>query len=193
MKYILIILAFISIGIGAYYFIPRSVPQASLGESSTFAQEMNAQVLPADEQAVPSDQRVDDVMKIVDAGVMDEENNAAMMKKDAPVAMEAKARGTYEPYSEDKLAAYGEDKIILFFHAAWCPICVSLEKEILASSDAIPSGVHALVVDYDNAQSLRQKYGVTIQHTFVQVDSTGSAIQKFSDAFHVSDVVSRLK
>ena len=36
-----------------------------------------------------------------------------------------------------------------------------------------------LLVDFDTATDLKQKYGVTLQHTLVQVDSSGEAIEQW--------------
>jgi hypothetical protein len=37
-------------------------------------------------------------------------------------------------------------------------------------------------VDYDAATDLRTQYGVTVQHTFVQVDGQGNELAKFTGA-----------
>ena len=131
----------------------------------------------------------------------------AMMEKPSNVeAMEGKnegvaadkgdtmaSKGSYETYSPEKLALAASGDVLLFFHAAWCPICRGIESEIKADMSTIPDGVHILKVDYDTAIALRQKYGVTVQHTFVQVDVSGNAVQKFSDASNLSQVLSRVQ
>ena len=58
-------------------------------------------------------------------------------------------RGTYEAYGADKLTLAKNGKVVLFFHASWCPICIAMEKDILAHPSSIPAGVHILKVDYD--------------------------------------------
>ena len=130
----------------------------------------------------------------------------AMMEKPSGEAMESKdegvmadkgdtmmSKGSYEVYSPEKLALAANGDVLLFFHAAWCPICRGIEAEIKADMSAIPDGVHILKVDYDTAIALRQKYGVTVQHTFVQVDASGNALQKFSDTSNLSQVLSRVQ
>ena len=101
--------------------------------------------------------------------------------------------GSYAAYSEEKLALAESGDVLLFFHAEWCPICRSIEREITADPSAIPIGVHILKVDYDTAIALRQRYGVTVQHTFVQVDHMGSFVQKFSDAMTLAAVLGRVQ
>lgn len=86
----------------------------------------------------------------------------------------ALSAGRYTDYSASLVAASGYSETILFFHAAWCPECRAFEQAIKAES--IPDGVQILKVDYDNSDDLRQKYGVTIQSTFVKVNTSGDRV-----------------
>lgn len=52
-----------------------------------------------------------------------------------------------------------------------------IEEDI--KSQGVPDGVTILKVDYDTNQPLRQKYGVTLQTTFVEVDADGNELEKF--------------
>lgn len=88
---------------------------------------------------------------------------------------EASRPGTYEAYSEETFAATKDTRRILFFHASWCPQCRQLDKEI--GENKILSGISILKVDYDTSQQLRSKYGVTLQTTFVEVDSDGNKLK----------------
>ena len=85
--------------------------------------------------------------------------------------------GRYEPYEPGKLSAEGYSQTILFFHAVWCPECRAFETAINGST--IPAGIQILKVDYDNSTELKQKYGVTLQSTFVSVDSNGELVSKW--------------
>lgn len=127
---------------------------------------------------------------------MMEKTDDAMMQKDDSAMMETgdamMRKGTYETYAPEKLALATKGNVLLFFHADWCPVCRALEAEILAGA-MIPEGVHILKVDYDTATSLRQKYGVTVQHTFVQVDANGTAEQKFMDETTLAGVLARVR
>lgn len=84
--------------------------------------------------------------------------------------------GSYVDYSET-IIAETEGTKLLFFHAPWCPQCRALESDIKQSG--VPSGVTIIKVDYDSNQSLRQKYGVTLQTTLVRVDDQGNLVEKF--------------
>lgn len=83
----------------------------------------------------------------------------------------ATATGRYETYKADLVDDEGYSSTILFFYAAWCPECRGYEQAIKAST--VPDGIQILRVTYDDEQALRQKYGVTIQSTFVRVNSSG--------------------
>jgi thiol-disulfide isomerase/thioredoxin len=109
------------------------------------------------------------------------ENMADSMMKDV---------GSYEPYDQSKLALAKTGPVVLFFHAAWCPDCRAIEKDILSSS--IPKGLTILKVDYDSSQELKKKYGVTIQHTFVKVDSDGKMLKKWSGGLSLAEIVKQL-
>lgn len=78
---------------------------------------------------------------------------------------------------EENVIANNPGKKVLFFHAKWCPQCRSIESDILAGP--LPEGWTIIKVDYDNSQELRQKYGVTLQTTFVKIDDQGNALSKF--------------
>lgn len=84
--------------------------------------------------------------------------------------------GIYKDYSEEAVASTSGAKL-LFFHAPWCPQCRAVDASI--KSDGVPSGVTIFKVDYDTNQSLRQKYGVTIQTTFVKIDNRGNKISSY--------------
>ncbi len=88
---------------------------------------------------------------------------------DLPVNNAIALAGRYTDYSEDKVDDYAAT--ILFFHASWCVECRGFEMAI--NSKGVPDDVQILKIDYDSSQDLRQRYGVTIQSTFVRVDKNG--------------------
>lgn len=83
--------------------------------------------------------------------------------------------GKYIDYTEANLANASGQRV-LFFHASWCGQCRQLDEDIKKGS--IPEGLTILKVDYDTNQGLRQKYGVTLQTTFVKIDAQGNRIGK---------------
>ncbi len=101
----------------------------------------------------------------------------SMVKKDGEVMMK-KSAGMYVPYSADKLALAKDNKVVIFFHAAWCPTCRALDAEI--NSKGVKEGYIILKADYDSSKELKAKYGVTSQHTFVQVNTGGTSLVKWT-------------
>lgn len=85
--------------------------------------------------------------------------------------------GAYVAYSE-KAVKDTEGTKLLFFHAPWCPQCQSIEASI--DEEGIPDDVTVFKVDYDSNQALRQKYGVTLQTTFVKIDDTGNKVESYT-------------
>jgi thioredoxin 1 len=86
---------------------------------------------------------------------------------------------TFEEYQSDQ-AAYDGGDVVLFFNASWCPTCKRTVKNLEADPAAIPSDLTIVSVDYDSSGDLKQQYGVTYQHTFVQVDENGEQLAKWS-------------
>ena len=88
--------------------------------------------------------------------------------------------GSYEVYTPETFESVKDDTVVLFFHATWCPSCKVLNSDIEKHSSTIPAGLTILKIDYDEEVTLKRKYGVTTQHTLVQVDSEGEMIKKWS-------------
>lgn len=95
---------------------------------------------------------------------------------DTPVSSAGDTAGEYVNYSEARFAAASNARRVIFFHAPWCPQCRALEKSI--KTGTIPAGWVILKTDYDTSGTLKQKYGVTLQTTMVEVDSSGNLKQK---------------
>lgn len=89
---------------------------------------------------------------------------------------EPNTSGQYIDYSADTVANTDGRKW-LFFHAPWCPQCRALEADI--ESRGVPEGLTIFKVDYDTSTDLKQKYGVTLQTTVVEIDDQGNEIEKF--------------
>ncbi|MBI3963513.1 MAG: thioredoxin family protein [Candidatus Kerfeldbacteria bacterium] len=91
-------------------------------------------------------------------------------------------RAVYTTYSPTALAeAQARGRAVLFFHAAWCPICQALDRELQAGGiERLPEDVTLLKTDFDRETVLKDQYGVTYQYTFVQVDATGAEQAQWS-------------
>ncbi len=98
---------------------------------------------------------------------------------------------TYEVYEASK-ASYADSKVVLFFNASWCSTCKKARDNFESSLSEIPADMTIVVVDFDNSTALRQKYGVTLQHTFVQVDSAGEQLAKWSGTTTIAGLLEKI-
>lgn len=74
----------------------------------------------------------------------------------------------------------------LYFYANWCPICKPADADFKANSSKIPPDVTVIRVNYNDTDTgqeekdLAKKYGITYQHTFVQIDAQGKEVTKWN-------------
>ncbi len=95
---------------------------------------------------------------------------------DTQPADQQPVNGAYTSYSEEAFANANGTRV-LFFHAPWCPQCRAIDKGF--QNNPTPAGFTVLKTDYDSNQALREKYGVTLQTTFVVVDDNGQLVKKY--------------
>lgn len=101
--------------------------------------------------------------------------------------------GQYLAYDSEKVnEAAKNGKAVLFFHASWCPTCKAANEDITQNLSNIPAGLTIFKTDYDTYKDLEKKYGVTYQHTFVQVDENGNEIAKWNGG-GLKEVVQNVK
>ncbi len=117
--------------------------------------------------------------------IVDLNDYKVMAKADAgtPQPSDPNAKhGLYVDYTPLLLAQQQQagNKVVLYFTASWCPFCKAANKAFLEKIDQIPENVSILKVDYDQEVELKQKYSVTYQHTFVQVDAQGNEVTRWS-------------
>ncbi len=116
-------------------------------------------------------------------GMMEGAMDGDMKSKDAMdgAMMSGEAMGPLMDFVDmadaQKFAELGPT--VLFFYADWCPTCQSARADFEANSMDLDE-VSLLVVNYDDSQDLQQKYGITYQHTFVQIDSAGNPLAKWN-------------
>jgi thiol-disulfide isomerase/thioredoxin len=128
--------------------------------------------------AMAADKAMMDSAKPTDSMMEDKPKDA--MAGDAG-AMMAK-HGAYKDYSQASVTAEqaAGNKVVLFFHAPWCPFCKSADAAFIARTAEIPAGVTVMKTDYDSNPALKTKYGVTYQHTFVQIGNDGAQASKWN-------------
>ena len=157
------------------------------------------------EKMMNDKQATGDVMMKEDAKkdevMMEEKDSGTMMKEDSAKKDEKmmgdeammKTAGQYVAYDASKLALAAKGPVVLFFHAGWCPSCKSVDAEVMARLNDIPANFTILKVDYDSSSELKKQYGVTYQHTFVQVDASGKMLKKWSGSASLADIVAQTK
>lgn len=84
---------------------------------------------------------------------------------------------------------YSESKVVLFFTATWCSTCKKARSNLESDLSAIPSDLTIVLVDFDSETDLKRQYGITVQHTFVQIDTDGSELAKWSGSLTAQEIV----
>ena len=97
----------------------------------------------------------------------------------------------YDDYRSDPAIFDRGGDVVLFFHAGWCPTCQAAEANL--TSQPVPDGLTIVKTDFDTMTELRQKYGVTVQHTFVQVDADGEQLAKWSGSTTAEEIADQVQ
>lgn len=175
-KPLLIILALLvigALGYGGYTILQRQNSQASLKQDDAMMQEDS---MTKDETSMPED----------DKKLMDDDSK--MMKDES----------RYVEYSSKVLSSTAGTKRVLFFYANWCPTCRPADANFKANIDKIPEGVTLIRVNYNDTETdagekaLADKYGVTYQHTFIQIDKDGNPVARWNGG-QIGELLANIK
>jgi len=115
----------------------------------------------------------------------------ATMKKDNNVQedkkmMDEKTAARYVQYEKVTFNSMLSERRVLFFYASWCPTCRPADENFKKNEGIIPEDVTLIRVNYNDPETdqeekdLARKYGVTYQHTFVQIDSSENVVTKWN-------------
>jgi thioredoxin 1 len=184
-KILLVALGIIILGGGLYLLSTKDTNQQLIGGEMEEKEQMEKEALTqteADQKMLKEEKEMEEDM------TMDKEEASTdeMMEGDM-------SKGSYELYANEKLAMAKQGQVVLFFKASWCPSCRVVDADIKASLSDIPNGVTILEVNYDDSTDLKKKYGVTSQHTFVQVDANGNQLNKWSGGSTLESILGNLK
>ena len=108
----------------------------------------------------------------------------AMERKKAMTDKNASSR--YVEYTRDALDQAADRRRVLYFYASWCPICRPADADFKKNSSKIPEDTVVIRVNYNDPDTdqeekdLAKKYGISYQHTFVQVDSAGKELARWN-------------
>lgn len=166
-----LLVALALVGCDAWFTASAPGDDAMMDAGSSASSTASIDAMDDDAQVYSSESAMmeDDAMAASSAGTTMEDDAMVEDDDDKP------ATGSYGAYSPSVLAN-GRTKV-LFFHAAWCPICRNADAQLTAWYQTHPYPLSVYKVDYDTATELKQRYGVTYQHTFVQVDGQGNALK----------------
>ena len=162
---------------GGYYWYANSQQDAIMKDEGAMIDDATA-------ASTSEGAMMDDVMSTSSENAMMEGNSGEVMMKES---------GSYETYAPEKLARADSGNVVLFFRATWCPTCKVLDADIRSHLSEIPLGLTILDIDYDTSTALKQTYGVTYQHTLVQVRSDGSMITKWSGSPTLAALAAEVK
>ena len=178
---------------GGVYASMNSKDEAMMAKEKMEQQAMDDKKM-AEEKAMMDKKAMEEKEAMMKDGTT---NTESMMKKDETSMMDKGDTmmkvGSYEAYSADKIARAETGDVVLFFHASWCPSCRGLNTSIEGNLNSISEGVTILKTDYDKETELKKKYGVTYQHTLVQVDKDGNMIKKWSGGSSLDNLLSQIQ
>lgn len=112
-----------------------------------------------------------------------------MMKKEA---------SRYIEYSKAALDRAPIGRRVLYFYASWCPTCRPTDANFKENTSKIPEDVTVLRVNYSDPDTdqeekdLARKYGITYQHTFVQIDAVGKEVSKWNGG-QINELLENIK
>lgn len=92
----------------------------------------------------------------------------------------------YINFNSQNFESNKDKRRVLFFYANWCTTCRPVNAEFLSNSNQLPEDVVVYRVNYrdsdtdDTEKELAEKYKITYQHTFVQVNQQGEVIKKWN-------------
>lgn len=104
----------------------------------------------------------------------------------------------YIEYSKEILDQSLDNRRVLFFYANWCPTCRPADASFKENENKIPEDVTLIRVNYNdtdtdqNEKDLAEQFGITYQHTFVQIDSEGNEVTKWNGG-QIDELLANLK
>lgn len=131
---------------------------------------------------------------VMQKDVQDSEGETMVKKTDDVMMSDSR----YVEYSKAALEKAASNRRVLFFYASWCPTCKPADANFTQNASKIPEDVTLIRVNYNDPETnqeekdLAKKYGITYQHTFVQIDSTGKEVVKWNGG-QINELLSNIK
>jgi thioredoxin 1 len=128
-----------------------------------------------------------------------QQNNAETTVTSEPSGSDTNTSSSqYIKYEKNVIDDTKSERRVLFFYASWCPTCRPADADFTQNENQLPEDVTVIRVNYNDPdtdqeeKNLAQKYGITYQHTFVQIDEQGNEVTKWNGG-KLSELVSRIK
>ncbi len=170
----------------------QMTPDTMIKEEKMKADEMKKEVMMSGSDTMMKEEKNMEMDSMKKEEILKTESMAkpedTMMAKEGEKMMEFTGYMNYDEAKVKEALSNGQ-KVVLFFHAAWCPTCRSLDSAISAGLVSIPADTLIVKVDYDTSDSLKKKYRVVTQHTTVVLNSDGTEKSKKIGARSVSEVL----
>lgn len=123
-----------------------------------------------------------DEMAMESEEVMEDTQSDESMMEEEQMAMAES--GNYVEFAQNSFEEVSSDGQVLYFYANWCPTCRAADPEFQESSANLP--VKVVRVNYNDSdtdeaeEALADKYNITYQHTFVQLDENGREVTRWN-------------
>lgn len=109
-----------------------------------------------------------------------------------------KSVARYIEYSKAIFEQTVDKRRVLYFYANWCPSCRPADINFKENMSKIPEDVAVIRVNYSDTdtdqeeKNLAKNYGITYQHTFVQIDSQGKEVTKWNGG-QINELLANIK
>lgn len=127
-----------------------------------------------------------------------EPTGVMMRKDDSEMENDSTGKSQYIHYSKAALDSASSGRRVLFFYASWCPTCKPADTDFTKNIANLPDDVTVVRVNYNDPETdqeekdLAKKYGITYQHTFVQIDAQGNEVAKWNGG-QVDELLATIK
>lgn len=134
-------------------------------------------------------------------------NQSVMEPKDTMIVQDQTAKtddkmmeqsSQYVLFTPTVFADAASTRRVLYFYASWCPTCIPANADFEKNVSMLPRDLTVIRVNYNDPdtdkdeKALAAKYGITYQHTFVQIDSVGNEITKWNGGA-VKELLAKIK
>ena len=120
------------------------------------------------------------------------------MIEDSGDKMMSADQSRYVEYTSTNLEKSANTRRVLFFYANWCPTCRPADANLKQNVGRIPEDVTVVRVNYNDSdtdseeEELANRYNISYQHTFVQIDESGNEVSKWNGG-QINELLKNIK